>query len=39
MRLTDHDMLWNNSEEEGDVSECEEDEGLTVKMERERETV
>jgi hypothetical protein len=24
---TDEDMLWNNNEEEGDVSECEEDKG------------
>jgi|TergutCu122P5_1016488.scaffolds.fasta_scaffold2076763_3 hypothetical protein len=28
------DMLWKGSEEKGDVSsECEEDEGVTVKME------
>jgi hypothetical protein len=39
MRLTDDDdMLWNNSEEEGDVSECEGDEGTHCEDgERERE--
>jgi hypothetical protein len=31
---TDDDMLWNNIEGDGDVRcECEEDEGLAVKME------
>jgi hypothetical protein len=34
---TDDDILWNNSEEEGDVSECEEDEGTDCEDgERER---
>ena len=31
------DMFWNNSEEEGDVSECEVDKGIDCeKRERER---
>jgi len=35
---TDDAMLWNNSEEEGDVSECEEDEGTDCEG-GERDTV
>jgi len=35
---TDDAMLWNNSEVEGDVIECEEDEGTDCGQ-RERETV
>jgi hypothetical protein len=34
MDETDDDMLWNGSEEEGNVkSKCEEDKALTVKIE------